>query len=56
MMTAFRISFLVSYPFKENRSMPLLWSSKLLHSKKKCWVKCNPALGEIWTNPATGLF
>ncbi len=23
---------------------------------KKCWVKYNPALGKIWTNPAIGLF
>ncbi len=30
-------------------------SSFLLHSKK-CWVKYNPALGKIWTNPAIGLF
>ncbi len=21
-----------------------------------CWVKYNPALGQIWTNPAIGLF
>ncbi len=26
-----------------------------VHSKK-CWVKYNPALGKIWTNPAIGLF
>ncbi len=23
---------------------------------KKCWVKYNPALGKIWTNPVIGLF
>ncbi len=23
---------------------------------KKCWVKYNPALGKMWTNPAIGLF
>ncbi len=26
-----------------------------VHSKK-CWVKYNPAVGKIWTNPAIGLF
>ncbi len=25
-------------------------------NSKKCWVKYNPALGKIWTNPAIGLF
>ncbi len=25
------------------------------HSKK-CWVKYNPALGKIWTNPVIGLY
>ncbi len=23
---------------------------------KKCWVKYNPELGKIWTNPVIGLF
>ncbi len=25
------------------------------HTLKKCWVKYNPALGKIWTNPVIGL-
>ncbi len=43
--------------------IPHLWSFLVsMHTwfafthSKKCWVKYNPALGKIWTNPANGLF
>ncbi len=26
------------------------------HTLNKYWVKYNPVLGKIWTNPAIGLF
>ncbi len=36
-------------------AQPYLFEPEYTHSKK-FWVKYNPALGKIWTNPAIGLF
>ncbi len=52
--------FIVWIKKTKQKNKDKLWKLRLcslpkVHSKK-CWVKYNPVLGKIWTNPAIGLF
>ncbi len=48
------------FPVSVVQNFFFIWSliTLLIYSShtKKCWVKYNPVLGKIWTNPAIGLF
>ncbi len=57
------LAVIIRWHVVHSTSADLLWAlnlwfvsrpAALIHSKK-CWVKYNPALGKIWTNPAVGL-